>query len=501
MRRPELRRGLAAGAIAGAVLVALMYLMNTVTGLRPLPQLLQQPVLDVMPGAVFGFLIDTLQHAGKVTEEISLIVAMLAGLAVLGAVYGLLRAGRSIPYLGLGVSAVGWLVVNAVLLPLSGDGFLGAEEGVTAPLSWGILFVVYAVLLEAGFDHWLAPRTDDAEPGRRRALRIIPLAVAGGSLAVLGIQLVPGWYRAIFAPPESGIAGPSSELTPVGNFYVVSKNFVDPVVDPAGWSLSVHGLVDNPQRLTLEAIRGMPAVTEYVTLECISNNVGGAQISTGIFGGVPLSAVLDLAGVKSQATLVAFRSRDGYTESLPLSLVRQSPEILLALSLDGAPLPDQHGFPARILVPGHYGMKGPKWVEEIELATGSRNGYWENQGWNPDAAVKTMARFDQPLQGALLKVGDIDLSGVAFAGKRGISAVEYSVDNGAGWIPAVVKPPLSNLTWVIWTATWTPTSPGEHVLLVRARDGGGALQSASRAPSYPDGSNGFHSVAVSVTSR
>jgi hypothetical protein len=287
----------------------------------------------------------------------------------------------------------------------------------------------------------------------------------------------------------------------VGNFYVVSKNFADPVVDAAGWTLTVHGLVQNPQRLTLDSLRALPAVSEYVTLECISNNVGGGQISTGLFGGVPLNSVLDLAGVHSAATLVAFRSRDGYTESLPLSLVRQSPEILVAHSLDGAPLPSQHGFPARILVPGHYGMKGPKWVEDIELTTGSRNGYWENQGWNPDAAVKTMARFDQPLQGALLKVGAIDLSGIAFAGKRGISAVEYSADGGHSWTAATLRQPLSNLTWVIWTATWTPAAAGEYTLLVRARDGQGALQSSTGAPSYPDGANGYHSVSVSVASR
>jgi DMSO/TMAO reductase YedYZ molybdopterin-dependent catalytic subunit len=501
MLKPEIRRGLAAGAVAGAALVALMYLLGPLAGLRPLPQLLQQPILDVMPGPVFGFLIDNLQHAGKVVEEASLILAMIVGLAVLGAIYGYLRTRLEVAHLAMAVGAAGWLVVALVLLPLSGDGFLGLLEGPIAPLLWAVLFLVYAVLLEGAFDTWLVAQPVAADPGRRRLLRTIPLAIAGGSLVGIGIQLVPGWYRAIFRPPELGLTGPTPDVTPVGFFYVVSKNFLDPVVDGASWSLSIHGLVDRPQNLNLAAVRGLPAVTQYVTLECISNNVGGYQISTGEFAGAPLKAVLDLAGVQSAATLVVFKSRDGYTESLPLSLVQQSPEILLAHTLDGAPLPNAHGFPARILVPGHYGMKGPKWVEDIELATGTSNGYWENQGWNPDAAVKTMSRIDQPQDGALLKVGSVEVSGIAFAGKRGISSVEISTDGGRTWSPATVKPPLSSLTWVIWTASWTPTSAGAYTLQVRARDGAGAMQLATRNPSYPDGSSGYHSVPVSVASR
>ena len=441
VRSPEIRRGLFAGAMAGGVLVALMYLLGPIVGLRPLPQLLQQPILDLMPGAVFGFLIDNLQHAGKVVEEASLILGMVAGLAVLGGIYGYLRQTRTIPRLAM-IAA--------------------------------------------------------ADPGRRQVLRSVPLAIAGGSLLLLGFELVPRWYKAIFAAPSTG---PTAEVTPVGDFYVVSKNFTDPIVDAAGWELNIHGQVDHPQRLKLADLKAMTGVSEYVTLECISNNVGGYQISTGLFGGIPLSTVLDLAGVQASATLVAFRSHDGYTESLPLSLVRQSPEILLALTLDGGPLPDLHGFPARILVPGHYGMKGPKWVEEIELTTGSRNGYWENQGWNPDAAVKTMSRIDSPPEGSLIKTGSIDVSGVAFAGKRGISTVEISADGGRTWSPGVLKPPLSNLTWVTWTATWTVEAAGQYRLQVRARDGQGALQVVNASPSYPDGSSGYHSVQISLTSR
>jgi len=498
MRRPEIRRGLVAGAIAGGVLVAAMYLLESLLGLRPLPQLLQQPILDLMPGAVFGFLIDNLQHAGKVVEEASLIVGMIAGLAVLGGIYGYLRTRSTVPRLAMLVGGAGWLVVTAVLLPASGDGWFGLLESFTTPFLWAVLFVVYAMVLEGAYDNWLVAPPAVADPDRRQMLRTVPLAVAGGSLLLLGFELVPRWYRAIFMAPSSA---PTAELTPVGDFYVVSKNFTDPIVDPAGWALTIHGLVDKPQRLKLDDVRRLTAVSEYVTLECISNNVGGFQISTGLFTGPSLSAVLDLAGVQAGATLVAFRSRDGYTESLPLSLVRQSPEILLALTLDGAPLPDVHGFPARVLVPGHYGMKGPKWLEDIELTTGSRNGYWENQGWNPDAAVKTMSRIDSPSEGSLLGTGMIEVTGVAFAGKRGISSVEVSADGGRSWIPATLKPPLSPLTWVTWAATWSVSAAGQYQLKVRARDGQGTPQVGNASPSYPDGSSGYHSVQVSITSH
>ncbi len=489
-----------AGAVGGIALVALMYLFDAVAGLRPLPQLLQQPLLNSMPGPLFGFLIDNLQHAGKVVEEAGLILAMIVALALAGAGYAAASRTGRVPYPGLVTGAVGWAVVTLVLLPISGDGWLGLAEGPTTPLLWAILFSVYAVLLVAAADRWLVPPAAVADPGRRRLLGMAPYAIGGLALTVIGFRLVPGWYGAIFKAPEAGLTGPVPELTPVANFYVVSKNFADPVVDPSGWTLNVRGMVARPLRLDLAALREMASVTEYVTLECISNNVGGSQISTAEFSGVSLRALLQSAGIEPAASLLVFKARDGYTETLPVSLVMSSPEILVAHSLAGAPLPSQHGFPARILVPGHYGMKGPKWLEEITVTTGRRNGYWENQGWNPDAVVKTMARIDTPAEGQLLRSGgSVSVAGVAYAGKRGISAVELSWDGGRSWLAAAVQPALSSLTWQLWRATWTPSAEGPFTLQARARDGAGDLQSSRMAPSFPEGSSGYHRVNVSVS--
>ena len=497
------RRGLVAGAVAGAATVTAMYLIGLLTGLQPLPQLLQQPLLDTLPGPVFGFLIDSLQHLGKVFEEAGLIAGMVVALSAWGVVYALVRSRREIPGLAMIMGGVAWAVTTLVLLPFAGDGFLGLNEGLAAPITWAVLYAGYAIILEAAYERWLAePGSDEAvDPGRRRLLRMVPALVGGGSLLLLGVRLLPGWYQSVVTPPEGGLTGPSPEITPVSNFYVVSKNFSDPVVSESGWTLEVKGLVQHPQKLSLAALRDLTSSDETVTMECVSNNVGGPLMSTGIFSGIPLRDLLALAGPRSSATTVAFSARDGYTESLPLSLVMGAPEILVVHSLAGAPLPDRHGFPARIIAPGHYGVKSTKWLESIELVAGDRNGYWENQGWERNAVIKTTSRIDIPRDGFLVKRGPVDVAGVAFAGTRAISTVEVSTDGGRNWLPATLRAPLSALAWTLWSISWTPEREGAHTLQVRARDGEGRLQTAAVAPSYPDGASGLHTVRINVTAK
>jgi DMSO/TMAO reductase YedYZ molybdopterin-dependent catalytic subunit len=493
--RPAAWRGFAFGALAGLALVTLMYLAGAFLGLRPLPQALSGPVLAIMPGFVFGFLIDTLQHAGKVVEEFGLIVAMVVGLGVLGAIWAVASGRWRLAQSALVFAGAGWLVVTAILLPISGDGFLGLNDGPTTPLVWGLLFAIYGVILQTGST---SPLPEAADPARRRAIGAVPIAIGVISLGVLAVRLVPDWYRAIFAPPEAGLSGVSPEITPIENFYVVSKNFSDPVVAAQGWTLSVGGNVDKPLKLSLTDLRALPSTTEYVTMECISNNVGGGLMSTGSFTGVRLSDLLAMAGPRTNGTWAAFKARDGYAESLPVSLIQGAPELLVAYDLDGAPLPEAHGFPARILLPGHYGMKGPKWLDSIDLVDHESGGYWEMQGWDHNAVVKTTARFDVPRDGDIVKLGTVSLSGVAFAGTRGVSKVEYSTDGGRNWMPADFKPPLSPLTWALWSAVWTPGREGSYQLQVRATDASGAVQEAKAAASYPGGASGYHTIQINV---
>jgi DMSO/TMAO reductase YedYZ molybdopterin-dependent catalytic subunit len=496
MRSHGVRRGGLAGLAAGLAAVAAMYVAGLLTGLRALPDLLQQPILGVMPGPVFGFLIDNLQHAGKVMEEASLIAAMVVALGVLGALAGYATDRFGLPRAGLLAAAVAWAVVVAIALPLAGRGFLGLTDGVSTPVVWALVLAIYWLVWDLGWGSAAAAAPVDM--GRRRLLALAPIAIGAGSLALVGIFKVPDWVRIIVAPPESGLTGPSPELTPVDHFYKVSKNFQDPVVPASGWSLRVGGMVAQPLKLSYQDLQAVPATTEIVTLECISNDVGGNLMSTGRFTGIPLRDLLTMAQPRAGAGAVNFRAHDGYTESLPLSVIMAEPDILVAHQLDGAPLPDAHGFPARMVIPGRYGMKGPKWLDEIDVAASEGGGFWEQQGWDAATMVHTTSRFDTPRDGQVVRKAAVQLAGVAFAGTQGIQAVEWSADGGRTWTPADVKPPLSALTWVLWTATWTPAAEGVATLLVRARDGGGRLQTADAAPSYPGGATGYHKIQVTV---
>ncbi len=490
-------RGFGWGALAGLVLVTLMYLANLLVGVKPLPQLLNQPLLDLMPGFVFGFLIDTLQHAGKVVEELGLIIAMVVGLGLLGAAWGWTRLRWQSQYSALAFSAAGWAVVTGVLLPISGEGFLGLLDGPVIPLIWAALFMVYSVVLQFGAERQASGVATDL--GRRRMFSVLPVTIGVVSLGVLAVRLVPGWYKAIFNPPEAGLSGISPEVTPVQNFYQVTKNFSDPSIQAQGWSLGVDGLVDRPLKLSLSDLRSLPSATEYVTMECISNPVGGELMSTGSFTGVSLRDLLAMAGPQARGTWAGFKARDGYAESLPISLIQGAPEIFVAYELDGVPLPVGHGFPARILIPGHYGMKGPKWLDSITVVDHESGGYWEQQGWDHNALIKTTARFDVPREGDIVKLGTVSLAGVAFAGTRGIYKVEYSTNAGRTWSEASFRPALSALTWVLWQADWTPGAEGAYDLRVRATDSPGMLQVAQSAPSYPSGASGYHAVHIAIS--
>ncbi len=493
--RDAAKYGFAWGVIAGLVLVGLMYLASAILSLRPLTQALNEPLLSIMPGFVFGFLIDTLQHAGKVVEEAGLIVAMLLALGVLGAAWSVVQRRRPFMYSALAFAAIGWAVVVFILLPIAGLGPLGLNDGFATPIEWAVLFVAYGMVLEASGTR----SSDSVDVGRRRLLSALPLGVGAAALGLTGLLRVPQWYQAIVNAPGAGLAGPSPAITPVGDFYVVSKNFSDPVVNGDTWKLAIDGLVDKPVSLTLADLRALPSTTEIVTLECISNDVGGPQISTGSFTGVKLSDLIAQASPQAAGSWAAFHSVDGYTESLPMSVINGQDSILVAYALNGAPLPTGHGYPARVLVPGHYGMKGPKWLQSIELVDKETGGYWEQQGWDHNAVVKTTSRIDVPADGAIYRIGALQIAGVAFAGTRGISKVEYSTDGGHSWNQATLAAPLSPLSWVLWTAPWSPASEGAYTIVVRATDGSGSLQSSSNAPSFPSGSSGYHTVRVEIS--
>ena len=297
------------------------------------------------------------------------------------------------------------------------------------------------------------------------------------------------------APP-----GVADEITPNERFYIVSKNLVDPRVQAENWSLEVFGLVKEPRSFSYQEVLALPSTSAYITLECISNPLGGKLMSNALWTGVPLAHLLGLVGVHVDARAVVFRSADNYYESFPLE-VALAPTTLLAHAMNGVPLTEKHGFPLRVVLPGRYGMKQPKWVTKIELTADPIDGYWVRRGWDREAFPQTVARIDTPLNDATLAGPRVPVGGVAFAGTRSISRVEVSTDGGATWRPAQTRPPLAPATWVQWGLTWEDAAPGTYLALARATDGEGALQPAEEAGSFPRGATGYHHARITVQER
>src|SRR2546423_13280157 len=275
----------------------------------------------------------------------------------------------------------------------------------------------------------------------------------------------------------------TTELTAVSDFYVVSKNLGgDPVLDASQWRLQLP-----TRRLTYSELVGLPAEQLELTLECFINEVGGTLISNGVWKGPRVNAVLALTDVPQDAVWMLMESSDGYTESFQLRQLTN--DHLLATHLNGAPLTPPHGFPARFIFPGHYGMKQPKWVTRIRFSASDQPGYWENNGWDERAIVKTMSRIDRPVDGAALAAGSVQFAGIAFAGDRRIGGIELSWDGGRSWHAGELQAEFSPFAWRFWQFT-TSLSAGHYNISVRARDGEGTLQTSRRGPPPPERGGG-----------
>jgi hypothetical protein len=243
----------------------------------------------------------------------------------------------------------------------------------------------------------------------------------------------------------------------------------------------------------------MDRIEEFITLSCVSNEVGGDLVGNALWSGVALTDLLDLAGARSDATQIVGRSVDGWTAGFPTAVATDGRPAMVAVTMNGEPLPVEHGFPARLIVPGLYGyVSATKWLTEIELTTWDAfDGYWIPRGWAKEGPIKTQSRIDVPRPGATLATGPTPIAGVAWAPGRGIDRVEVRVDEGP-WESARLSDALSEHTWVQWAHTWDAT-PGAHRLQVRATDGDGHTQTAELAPPAPSGATGYHTVRVEVT--
>jgi DMSO/TMAO reductase YedYZ molybdopterin-dependent catalytic subunit len=354
-------------------------------------------------------------------------------------------------------------------------------------------------------------------PGRRAFLitSSVAIGVAGAS-ALIGQRLagpssavvrartalrIPAATRP--APPlpagaNLGIPGLSPFITPNSAFYRVDTAIILPEVDPATWQLRIHGMVDREITVTFADLLRMPLIEDYITLTCVSNPVAGPYIGNARWLGASLAGLLRSAGIRSGADQLLCTSVDGFTSGTPVQVVMDGRDALLAVAMNGAPLPVAHGFPARLVVPGLYGyVSACTWVTDINVTTfADAQGYWIPRGWSQQAPIKTESRIDVPNGSATLQAGRVQVAGVAWAQHKGLDAVEVRVDRGP-WHRARLAAVPDIDTWRQWVWDWD-AAPGSHLIEARATDATGYTQTAAQAPPEPNGATGYPMVTVSV---
>ena len=327
--------------------------------------------------------------------------------------------------------------------------------------------------------------------------RRVPTVTPGAAIPDTASTKIADTSGPASSPPQTNlqnriapVPGTRPELTPTDEFYRIDINTQVPTTDLTQWRLKLDGMVNTPLSLTLDEIRQFPSITQALTMGCISNEVGGDLIGTTVWTGVPFKTVLAKAGLKPDAKYFNIQSFDGFYESVGIDEAMDE-RTLLVYEMNGAPLTPDHGFPLRIYIPNHFGMKQPKWIEIITAADTLGPGYWVDRGWSPTAIAQTTSVVDTVVVNSNdPKTGTVSVGGIAWAGARGIQKVEVQMDDGA-WSEAKLRePPLSQLTWVLWRIDF-PYLSGRHSFRVRATDGQGKPQITDDRPPEPSGATGI----------
>jgi DMSO/TMAO reductase YedYZ molybdopterin-dependent catalytic subunit len=297
---------------------------------------------------------------------------------------------------------------------------------------------------------------------------------------------------------DLGVENLSAFYTPNSTFYRVDTALIVPKVSAEDWHLKIHGMVDREMEMDFRDLLARPLVARDVTLTCVSNEVGGPYVGNARWIGALLKPVLEEAGVRPDATQLVSRSADGFTVGTPTAAVMDGRDAMLAVAMNGQPLPLEHGFPVRMVVPGLYGyVSATKWVVDLELTTfEAYDAYWIQRGWAQQAPIKTVSRIDTPRDSQGLKAGRVAIAGVAWAQHRGIEGVEIRIDGGA-WQPAQLAAQDTTDTWRQWLYRWDAVA-GDHSIQVRATDRTGYTQTGAVAPPPPNGATGWHTIVVSV---
>ncbi|MDR6507527.1 DMSO/TMAO reductase YedYZ molybdopterin-dependent catalytic subunit [Arthrobacter oryzae] len=509
----------AAGVVAGELVAALVSpALSPMTGVGG-------AVIDAVPPAVKDWAVAVFGTADK----LALLLGMALAIAALAALAGVLEGRRR--FAGFAVIAVFGLVGlaavlgraqvtgNAIALPL-----LAAGTGI-AVLRW----------LMSRLRDWTtapareqpapatareqpAPPSPVAGPDRRRFLQALGggavVATVGGVLAVwlrgaaAGVSEIRSKLAlpsaASPAPPvpagaELRLDGMDPLVTPNPDFYRIDTALTVPAVDPDTWILRVTGLVEREIELDFATLLAKPMIERHVTIACVSNEVGGDLIGNALWLGWPVRELLAMAGPTGGADMVLSRSKDGWTAGTPLEVLTDDRDALIAVGMNGEPLPLEHGFPVRLVVPGLYGyVSATKWLTELKVTRFADDvGYWTPRGWSERGPIKTSSRIDVPRAGRPVRAGTVMFGGVAWAQYTGISKVELRVNRGA-WQAADLAPGISRDTWYQWQRPLSLT-PGQYEIQVRATDLKGVPQIEERSQVAPDGATGFHTIRVEVS--
>lgn len=488
-------------------------------------------VIDIVPQPFKEFAIATFGEYDK--------IALLAGLGlavvIASAIAGILQLLR--PPLGVIALVVAGALSTAAIVTRAGVTALAFLPPVLGTIAGSILIVLLIRRLQTwkaaaatGQDATSQDATgqdatsqDAAEQtpkalGRRQFFLLA--GIAGVSAVIVGIASrtvsmtvasvanirdalkLPSPKSTVAVPKgaELDIPGLSTLFTPNKDFYRVDTALTVPTIDPSTWRLVIDGMVDQRVEMTFQDILDMGLDEYVITLTCVSNEVGGELVGNAKWLGVPLRDVLKKAGVKSGADMVLSKSVDGYTASTPLSaLTDDDLDAILAVGMNGEPLPLEHGFPVRMVVPGLYGyVSATKWLTELKVTTFDKDeAYWTPRGYSAEAPIKFASRVDTPKVGEAVEAGRIPIAGVAWAQSVGIERVEVRIDEG-DWVPATLSAPINEDTWVQWFLEWDAT-PGTHYVAVRAINKNGDLQIEERAPIAPNGSSGWQRSLIRVS--
>jgi DMSO/TMAO reductase YedYZ molybdopterin-dependent catalytic subunit/energy-converting hydrogenase Eha subunit C len=496
-------------------------------------------VIDAVPPAVKDWAISVFGTADKP----ALLTGMMVIIAVLAAAAGIVEWRRRFA----GVWLVGIFGVVGLVAVLSRAQYSG--QALAGPLVAAVLGVVLLRQLIQRLQDWKvaaerisvsaietstfqeqgtrepAPRETAtgkraaSEPARRRFLQglgwIGALAAGGGTVSALLHGAVAGvndLRRKLILPAPSSAAPPiptgaavavegvSPLVTPNAEFYRIDTALRVPAVDADTWTLKVTGMVEREVQLDFSTLLAKPLIERHVTIACVSNEVGGDLIGNARWLGWPVRELLLMAGVKSGADMVLSRSSDGWTAGTPLEALTDNRDSLLAVGMNGEPLPLEHGFPVRMIVPGLYGyVSATKWLTELKVTRFADDvGYWTPRGWSERGPIKMSSRIDVPGKGRVVKVGGTTFAGVAWAQHTGIRKVELRVNRGR-WQEAQLAPGISRDTWYQWQLGLEFT-PGQYEVQVRATDLDGGVQVEESRPVAPDGATGYHTVRVVVTS-